>query len=52
MIDSYVSLSSKFLSHLIMYDKLLGEELLVVGEKAYFYKPKTFYSMAASANLA
>lgn len=52
MIESYVCLSSKFLSHFIMYDKLLGEELLVVGEKAYFYKPKTLHSMAASANLA
>lgn len=35
-----------------MYDKLLEEELLVVGKKAYYYKPKIVYSMAASANLA
>lgn len=48
----YVCLSSKLLSHFIMYDKLVGEELLVVGKKAYYYKPKTLYSMAALANLA
>lgn len=52
MIERYVCLSSKFLSHFIMYDKLLGEEVLVVEKKAYYYMPKTFSSMAASANLA